>query len=246
MTRTSVDEPIHRPGSSRLLFSQLRPAIPPSSRNSSGGVHDARAKDKGHTRGIDKVGSIHGSAAVMSTTSATPNNPSACGVPRGPLWRYAYWQPLDKRIEHWVDTDSPSHRDQGQDGGLCKQPTAQHVHDLMMAMPHTRDGKCRFSVCSLNVSPANHIAACRCRSQAESRGGGCAGEGREASKQASKRASDVEKKGRPGGRWLSPMLWDRRRGLHNGRRREVLCPLGTARSTCTTVRAVDTASYVPD
>lgn len=69
MTRTSVDEPIHRPGSSRLLFSQLRPAIPPSSRNSSGGVYDARAKDKGDTRGIDKVGSIHGSAAVMSTTS---------------------------------------------------------------------------------------------------------------------------------------------------------------------------------
>ena len=75
--------------------------------------------------------------------------------------------------------------------------------------------------------------------------GGCAGEGREASKQASKRASDVEKKGRQGGRWLSPMLWDRRRGLHNGRRREVLCPLGTARSNCTTVHAADTGRYVP-
>lgn len=38
--------------------------------------------------------------------------------------------------------------------------------------------QCRFSVCSLNVSPANHIAACGYRSQAESRGGGCAGGGR--------------------------------------------------------------------
>lgn len=172
-------------------------------------------KVKGSTRGIDKVGSIHGSANVISTTSQPPTAhlcaaclkvPARVGVQAASPSALSIGMALTRRsieikTKHW---------------GLCRLRTTQYVHDVMMAMPHAEDGQCRFSVCSLNVSPANHIAACSCRSQAEPRGGGCAGGGREASRRAGEQASDVGKKGRQGAGLLSPMLWDRRRGCTTG------------------------------
>lgn len=114
-----------------MLFSDLSAAIPPSFRNFSAGVYDARARDKGDTRGIDKVGSIRGSADVMSTTSQRRTirlYAAFLKVPRG-----------DRRTGSLLTsalsigktlTRHPIEIRTKKDGGLCKQPTAQHVHDV--------------------------------------------------------------------------------------------------------------------
>lgn len=154
MTEMRLNDTIHRPSCSELS-SRSTPSHQPCLL-----LHYAIwSKIKGNTRGIKKVGTIHGSPKVMSSTSQPWAIYARAACQREPC------TPSLKRIEHRDDPDSPCHRDQAGwvEGGWANNQ--QHnAHDLMMAMPH-RDCQCRLSVCSLNVSPANHVTAGRCRSR---------------------------------------------------------------------------------